>query len=188
MLPNGIDGALHRMIDIPEAGQPLLHVFMVFIHMVNRFLRNAAFLHLGNHFLRVKQATAAIIMPNDNDRIHAQLIDCDQKAENDTAIGVHHAAACVFNQLDIAVFQAKGGRQKLRHAGIHTGKNGDFTVRILGCGILFIETMLHEGTVIIQHLLYEIIHKRVHLVHRFFILYSFLRILSLFVWQNITKK
>ena len=30
--------------------------------------------------------------------------------------------------------------------------------------------------------------EQADLVHRFFILYSFLRILSLFVWQNITKK
>lgn len=140
----------YRFFGIVEAAQPGTEVDVAILHHVQVVLRHAPLTHVLQHQFAVHVLYPAVGMADNHDFLHAQLVDGHQQAAHHTSKRMHDGTAGVLDELHIAVLQAQCRGEQLYQAGIHTGYDCYFLVRVFGGDVFLIPFLCHKGFIEFQ--------------------------------------
>lgn len=138
---NRAPDGLHRIV---ESAQPRIKIDPAVAYHVDCFGLDSPLFHVSYHFVAVHVASTAIRMGNDHHFFYSQLDDGHQQTTDDTAERMGNDGTGILYNLYVSIVNSLSGGQQFCQAGIHTGKDGDFLIRILVSDILFVSPVLNE--------------------------------------------
>ena len=147
-----IDGIPYRILCVVESLQPMVEVDAAKPDGIDNILMDATFEHQFLHLLSVHVACTAVGVGNDHDFLYTQFVDGYKETTHGRVERTDNQSTGVLDELGISVLQAQSCWQKLSEAGVHTGKNGKFLVRIFTRKILFVSLTGYEVFIILDPL------------------------------------
>ena len=93
MVADRIDGLTHRILYCIKACEPFFKIDATVFHQVDRFLRNAAILHMVDHHFAVDVLHATVGVTDDQDLGDTQLNDTDEQAADHASERIRHDTA-----------------------------------------------------------------------------------------------